>query len=81
MGENRIYFAVGFKSYDITKFAARSGMGLEWVERSWNLMHRTTFNKKTMEWIVFMLREASRDNGTNTRRWKMNEQFADYFCS
>uniref|UniRef100_M1B194 Uncharacterized protein n=1 Tax=Solanum tuberosum TaxID=4113 RepID=M1B194_SOLTU len=44
-------------------------------------MGRTTFNRKTMEWIVFALREASRDNGTHTRRWKMNEQFADFFCS
>lgn len=44
-------------------------------------MRRTTFNKKTMEWIMFVLLEASRDSGTHTRRWKLNEQFADYFCA
>uniref|UniRef100_A0A0V0GTD5 Putative ovule protein n=1 Tax=Solanum chacoense TaxID=4108 RepID=A0A0V0GTD5_SOLCH len=81
MGESRIYFAVGFKSYDITKITSRSDTWFEWVERSRKLMGRLTFNRKTMEWIVFALREASTDNGTHTRRWKMNEQFADFFCS
>ncbi|KAF3662087.1 Protein MEI2-like 5 [Capsicum annuum] len=45
-GESRIYFAVGFKSYDITRLAARAEVWFEWVEGSQNLMHRTTFNKK-----------------------------------
>lgn len=30
---------------------------------------------------MFVLRKASRDNGTHTKRWKLNEKFADYFCA
>jgi len=32
MGESRIYFAVGFKSYDITKITSRSDTWFDWVE-------------------------------------------------
>lgn len=81
MGDNRIYFAAGFKSYDITKLATKVDIWFKWVLRSRNLMRRTTFIKETMEWIVFVLCEASRNNGTHMRRWKLKEQFADYFCS
>ncbi|KAG5594729.1 hypothetical protein H5410_035961 [Solanum commersonii] len=49
MGEYRIYFAVGFKSSDLTRLTTRIETWFEWVERSRNLMLRNTFNKKTME--------------------------------
>ncbi|KAG5595841.1 hypothetical protein H5410_037073 [Solanum commersonii] len=48
-------------SYDIPRLAARAEVWFEWVERNRNLMRRTTFRKKTMECIVFVLREASKD--------------------
>ncbi|CAN4105595.1 unnamed protein product [Withania somnifera] len=61
MGENRIYFAVGFKSYNIKRLVAREEVWFEWVERSRNLMRRTTFNKKTMEWIVLISKWQSKE--------------------
>ncbi|PHU04029.1 60S ribosomal protein L11 [Capsicum chinense] len=50
------------------------------VQRSRNLMRRTKFYKKTMEWLVFVLLEASRDTGMHTRRWKLSDKFADFYC-
>ncbi|WMV59318.1 hypothetical protein MTR67_052703 [Solanum verrucosum] len=35
-------------------------------------MRRTTFSRKTMEWLVFVLRVASKDSGPHIRRWKLN---------
>lgn len=58
--ENTIYFAVGFKSYDVTRNIGTAGEWFEWTERSRNAITRTTFNKRTMEWVVRTLREASK---------------------
>ncbi|KAF3640859.1 hypothetical protein FXO38_21903 [Capsicum annuum] len=33
-----------------------------------------------MEWLVFVLQEASKDSGTHMR-WKLNEQYYNFFCS
>lgn len=56
MGENRIYGALGFKSYDITRLIARAEVLFEWVERSGNLMRRTMYIQPGNHgWLVFVL--------------------------
>uniref|UniRef100_M1ACC6 Transporter n=1 Tax=Solanum tuberosum TaxID=4113 RepID=M1ACC6_SOLTU len=57
--EHTIYFAIGFKSFD-TPWSVDS---YEWTERSRNAITRTSFTKKTMEWIVQILSEASKTEG------------------
>lgn len=81
MGLDRIYFALGFKSYDITRLISRAEVWFEWVERSRNLMRRTTFSRKTMEWLCFVLQEASRDADHYVRRWKLKEEQSNFFCA
>lgn len=34
-----------------------------------------------MEWLCFVLQEASRDAGTHVRKWKLKEQYSIFFSS
>ncbi|KAG5620123.1 hypothetical protein H5410_005341 [Solanum commersonii] len=81
MGENRIYFNAGFKSFDITRWQCSRSVVFEWVERSRKMMHRSTMSSKCMDWICFTLKEASHDKGKNPRKWKFTEQGTEHFFS
>ena len=81
MGDNRIYFTAGLKSYDITRLESRAETWFEWVERSRNLMRRSTFSWKTMELLCFVLQEASKDAGTFVRKWQLKEQYSSFYSS
>uniref|UniRef100_M1BVD4 Uncharacterized protein n=1 Tax=Solanum tuberosum TaxID=4113 RepID=M1BVD4_SOLTU len=79
MGDNRIYFNQGFKSYDITRWTSNHVFWYDWVERSRNKMSRITLSEKVMEWICFILREASSDQKNLVRRWRYKDQAAEFF--
>lgn len=68
MGDDITYFTAGFKSYDITKKVSRAETWYDWVERGRNMMTRASFSQKTMEWIAYVLREASKTKGYSVRR-------------
>jgi len=77
--DNFIYFAVGFKSFDIERLSGTSGIWFEWTERSRKAVTRTTFNKGSMEWIVRVLKEASQTKGNSVRRWRKTDDIAEIF--
>ncbi|KAH0773714.1 hypothetical protein KY290_010851 [Solanum tuberosum] len=79
--EDIIYFAVGFKAYDISRTLGMVGAWYDWTERNRKSITRTTFNEKTMEWIVQTLREASLTRGNTVKRWKKKDSFSEVFCS
>ncbi|WMV30161.1 hypothetical protein MTR67_023546 [Solanum verrucosum] len=81
MGSDIIYFAVGFKSYDITRKISRAEIWYEWVERGRNMMTRASFSQKTMEWIVHLLKEASKTKGNSVKRWKNHDHYSEIFCA
>lgn len=81
MGDNIIYFAVGFKSYDIIRSVTRADEWYEWTERGRNLIRRTTFNRKTMAWLCETLKEASKIKGNHVKRWKFHDHFSEFFCA
>ncbi|KAG5615576.1 hypothetical protein H5410_015400 [Solanum commersonii] len=81
MAADTIYFAVGFKSYDITRVVSKEETWYDWVERGRNRVTRMTVSQKTMEWLVYALKEASKDQGNFVRRWKVWDHSTEFFCS
>ncbi|KAF3641665.1 hypothetical protein FXO37_22872 [Capsicum annuum] len=60
MEDNVISFSVGFKSYDITREESHTETRYNWTERDHNMIRRTFFSQKTMEWLCFALKETSK---------------------
>lgn len=74
MGGNRICFNASFKTFGITRRNDEGSVWYEWVERSRRMMRRTTVSSKVMEWICFLLREASTGQKKVTGRWRYTER-------
>jgi len=76
-----IFFAMGFKSYDIARDESRAEMWYDWTERGRIMMSRASFSQKSMEWICSILKEASKVKGNNVRRWRRQEHVSHLFCA
>ncbi|KAH0708623.1 hypothetical protein KY284_010050 [Solanum tuberosum] len=79
--EDCIYFAIGFKSYDIERINGTTGEWYKWTERRRKTITRTSFSKKSMIWITQVMREASKAKGNLVRRWKKTESLSEIYCS
>ncbi|KAH0745972.1 hypothetical protein KY285_007629 [Solanum tuberosum] len=79
--DDTIYFAVGFKSYDITRTSGTTGEWYDWTERSRKSITRISFTGKAMEWISSIVREASKAKGNTVRRWKKKDDFTEIYCA
>lgn len=75
MKENIIYFAMGFKSYEIERRPTINEDWIEWTERGIDFIRRITFNKKTMLWLCGNLKEASKERQI-VKRWKSKDQYS-----
>lgn len=65
-----IYFSVGFKFYDIVRSTNTTDSWFECSDRGRNFIRKISLNRKTLEWIVQILREASKFRGNVVRRWE-----------
>lgn len=81
MEENRIFFNASFKSFDITRWTLGRDTWFEWVERSRNMMRRSTMSVTTMKWLCNIFKEASKDKEKVVRRWRNKEKFTEIFCT
>lgn len=45
------------------------------------MITRMSISQKTMEWLVYALKEASKVHGNSVRRWKFRDQFSEIICS
>ncbi|WMV24588.1 hypothetical protein MTR67_017973 [Solanum verrucosum] len=45
------------------------------------MMTRASFSQKTMEWIVHLLKEASKTKVNSVKRWKNHDHYSEIFCS
>uniref|UniRef100_A0A0V0GV07 Putative ovule protein n=1 Tax=Solanum chacoense TaxID=4108 RepID=A0A0V0GV07_SOLCH len=50
-------------------------MVCDWVERGPNMMTRMIISQKTMEWLFYALKEASKGQENSVRRWKLKDLF------
>lgn len=76
-----IFFAMGFKSFDVARDVSRAETWYDWTERGRRMMSRASFSQKTMEWICSILKEASKVKGNVVRRWKRQEHVSNVFCA
>ncbi|WMV41821.1 hypothetical protein MTR67_035206 [Solanum verrucosum] len=81
MENNIMYFAMGFKSYDISRSWARGESWYDWIERGRKGMSRSSFSQNTMEWLCRTLKEASKVKGNFVCRWKRQELSTQLFCA
>lgn len=77
--DETIYFAVGFKSSNVTRTSGTSGEWYEWTERSRNAITWRYFNRKSMERIVQTLREASMTTGNRVKRWRKEDILSEIY--
>jgi len=45
------------------------------------MMRRSTVSSKVMDWICFLIREASTDQKKSIRRWKFADRKEEYSCT
>ncbi|KAF3624623.1 hypothetical protein FXO38_30152 [Capsicum annuum] len=58
-----------------------AGEWYEWTERSRNAITKTSFSKRSMIWIIQVLREASKTKGNVVIRWKKTKNLSEIFCA
>lgn len=81
MGDCRIFYHAGFKSYDIAKSSSSAETWFEWTECSRHLKRRATISLKVMKWIVQVFVTASKEPNQTVRRWKLKDHYAEFFCT
>uniref|UniRef100_A0A0V0IKX8 Putative ovule protein n=1 Tax=Solanum chacoense TaxID=4108 RepID=A0A0V0IKX8_SOLCH len=79
--ENRIYFRLGGKSFDITETIMISDTWFEWVENSRYYTRRMSLSKGAMVWLCRRLREASEVRGKMFKTWRGRDVSTNIFCS
>ncbi|KAG5594599.1 hypothetical protein H5410_035831 [Solanum commersonii] len=79
--ENRIYFRLGGKSFDITETLMFSDTWFEWVENSRYYTRRMTLSKGALGWLCRRLREASEVRGKMFKTWRGRDVSTNIFCS
>lgn len=80
MEEDTIYFAVGVKSFNVSRISGTQGDLYKWTERNRRCATRTQFTKRTI-WLIQRLKEASLVKGNSVRRWKRREVFSETYCA
>ncbi|KAH0679119.1 hypothetical protein KY284_020204 [Solanum tuberosum] len=79
--DNRIYFTLGVKSYDITESRNTKGNWFEWVESAKLHMRRMKLSRDALLWICKRLGEASGIKGKSFNTWRCKDISTYMYCS
>lgn len=79
--DNRIYFRLGGKSYDLTETRSSSDIWYEWVESAKLHMRRMKVSRGALMWLCNRFREASVIKGKSFKTWKCKNISINIYCS
>ncbi|KAF3662385.1 Polyadenylate-binding protein-interacting protein 4 [Capsicum annuum] len=79
--ENRLYFRVGAKSYDLTEINSTYGIWYEWVESARFSMRRMSLSRGALLWLCRRLKEASDIKGKSFKCWRCVDLSTYIYCS
>lgn len=79
--ENRIYYRLGGKSYDLTETKSTFGILYEWVESAKLYMRRMTLSRGALVWLCRRLKEAADFKGKSFESWRRRDPSTYIYCS
>lgn len=79
--DNRIYFRLGGKSYNLTETRSSSDIWYEWVESAKPFLRRMKISKGTLMWLCNRFKEASVIKGKSFKTWKCKDISISIYCS
>lgn len=79
--DNRIYFRLGGKSYDLAATKSSSEIWYEWVESASLSMRRMKLRKGALLWLCKRLKEASDIKGKSFKSWRCRGITTYIYCT
>lgn len=79
--DNRIYFRLGGKSFDLTETKLHSDTWFEWVESARYHIRRMILSKGALGWLCRRMSEASEIRGKMFKTWRVREASTIIFFS
>ncbi|KAL3352365.1 hypothetical protein AABB24_020412 [Solanum stoloniferum] len=79
--DNRIFFKLGGKSYDLTDTKLASDSRFEWVESVGRYVRRMKLNGVALQWLCRRFNESSEIKGKSFKTWRCRDLTTLFYCS